>query len=354
MDDSFYVVVDNKDSLASNKLNCQLYSKISLPENKYEVSLTDIEYQLGNFRNFAALKSDGEVTCWIGLEEIEHKLISKSTDDFKIWLLSVYPTLAEKDVKLNFRVGNQENMYIKNESDRNFIMPPDLAKALGFKNTEFEPGEHTAENNIIHSDFARLPSDKNVKFSFVKRKEVMQFNFLKTQIAPITKFSDLTSHLTAAFLDVPVAFETDEKEKTFTIKPEDQTKYKIQFSHSFNRMLKLPLDYIFENISYILPLPSITLKHEQINVFMNGVRPTMISSSVEPILKTFYPPDLVPYKDTRISFTPRNYVSLDKNEFQFIKLFILNEYREDVSFAFKQLSCTLHFRPKTYEKSSLQ
>ena len=113
MDDSFYVVVDNKDSLASNKLNCQLYSKISLPVNKYEVSLTDIEYQLGNFRNFAALKSDGEVTCWIGKDEIEHKLISKSTDDFKIWLLSVYPQLAEKDVKLNFRLGKEENVHKK-------------------------------------------------------------------------------------------------------------------------------------------------------------------------------------------------------------------------------------------------
>ena len=115
-------------------------------------------------------------------------------------------------------------------------------------------------------------------------------------------------------------------------------------------MLRLPSDYILQNGTYVFSIPSLTLAENTLKIYMNGLRPSESGSGLEPLLVSFNPK---PHQARQYhSFFPRMYISLEKNYFDCLKIYITNERNEIVSFAPEMLKGTLHFRPK-HEKSDV-
>ena len=111
-----------------------------------------------------------------------------------------------------------------------------------------------------------------------------------------------------------------------------------------NKMLRLPSDYILENGTYVFAVPTLTLAENTLKVHMDGVKPSETGLGLEQLLASFHPKPLQVHQYH--SFFPRSYISLEKNYFDCLKIYITNDQNESVSFASEPLRCQLHFRIK--------
>ena len=123
----------------------------------------------------------------------------------------------------------------------------------------------------------------------------------------------------------------------------------MKLSKNFNRILKLSENYVFHAnaapATFEFANPSFAFPITRINVYMQGIKPSFVGSSLSPLLKSVAAQPTADVKQ-RPQLVPRCYIPLEKNEFESITIYILDEFGESVSFDHQPVRLQLHFRPK--------
>ena len=352
--DDFYVILDNSNNPGSGELTHELYSPIIIPKNAYEVCLSEIEFCPKRPKIFGNIKEHGTFKMSVGkYTRLDYRIL-KTTDNMYEWFQTANNYFKSHDLDLSIFVEYEDDVgmfSLGNTTDRILKLPQMFARSLGFSKTEFGQGLHKAPNVPSPGLFSKISNHFGVEIELLTRPTLYSLNFLDENTEEIKTIADIVSCLTFILskhdLDDYVKVSVNKEERKFEITPVSaETIYEFQLSETFNKILNLPKDFKHENKPYKYDIPSLELSENTLNVYMKGVKNTMINSGIAPLLKTVTFQSL--YAPQRQIFSPRSYVPLDDDNFRFIRVYIKNENNREPSLDVQPLKVTIHFRKKRH------
>jgi hypothetical protein len=350
MSESFYVIADNRSALGSSRFLSYLPTCVKLPENKYEVAVTSFEYVMKKPK----FVTNTEIKISWGNIIVKDIIFNKTVNNQSIieFLTQANTQIFEGDLKLDFGIQNvQGKRHIRLTHEENGFalhIPEPIARAFGFTDIRFVPGSHISENPISEDKFSEISSSQNLRFYFATIQDEKKFSLFPPSIPNPENFDEIWARLKKVFTDNRLG-EMLELVKTDTEleikRVENFTKqFKLQFFPELNIILEKPSNFtITENTKF--PIPKWKLEDKKINIFMDGLAPTMIGSSIAPLLVSFRPQQEFGIQKEK-DFYPRNYVHVEKTQFDYLKFYITNDKNEDASFGDELLRVTLHFRAR--------
>jgi hypothetical protein len=352
---SFYIIATNTNSPGSSRFLTYLHRCLNLPPNKYEVAITDFDYNLKKPTEFSAedatvLIKTGSVVA-VGLNV--SKVLGKSIADF---LTQCNINFLEEnfavEVGMEMVEGVQHVLISINKSNNYLILPENLALALGFNTPRLEEGENIAPNLFNQTLFNQVP-DGDILFQLIQNMNTQSISFLPENSTQPENTSDIVAKFVQSLVTntlastIVVSINWVTKELKFS-RGNENLNYSVQFSSRVNNIFGLAPDFIFTS-NTVLTLPEWNIHDRRIDIFLDGLKPTVIDTHLVPLLGSFYSNREYNKQQTK-SFYPRYYIELDKTRFDYLKFHILNEFSNEVSFNSEPLRVKLHFRRKSNEK----
>ena len=364
--EGFYIAVDNSTTPRSSNFVNHLYSKIKLPPNTFEVAATEIEFALGRLQQLGDKLEDGEVEIQVGNYSEQTLVIPKYSDDYETWQTEANLFVMESEspwVDFLAQNVNGEIYFVINNRDpsrRTLVIDKYLSRALGFNGNDFPRGPTTSIRPVSEYLFEILPSHEGFQFSWITRPTIHEFNIIPAAKVGTIQYSELLNNLRLKITELRltdyISANHNTTHNTCTISPTSKPTpidkhFRMKFSKNFNKKFDLPNDFVFtHNITKTFQIPSMYLPLPGFTIYMEGLKPTFINQSLAPVLATVYPKREA-YSLQVVRPDPRSYVPLEKNEFDYIRLYIIGSDGQKISFHYDPLKVKLHFRPRRYAQS---
>ena len=331
------------DNIGSNFSN-YLPTPISVDPDSYEVALTEIFYTpkrqvLKYFKN----EDDRYIKIHTLGRRDKEITVSKENEDVPGWILQANLELLDK----NFEVEISENIsehgshvIITNKNvTKVFLLPANVADALGFHMSRFETGEHISPNTINEEQFNKLENDIKLCLDMDHITTT-----LTVQEPQNYSFNDVLK-------EINDALEQGNTGTSIAVTPSGTTvtstgRIGLEFSRRISKTFGLPNTLYPGSVPYTLPTviqwePEPTIMCISCDI----MHPTSFGSKTTSWLRILQ--QSTNYgQQQHLTFSPPIFHSVTKPFFQSIHIQITDEQERQYDFGSQGVTLVLQFREK--------
>ena len=331
---------ENKGSDFSNYLP----SPISVDPDSYEVALTEIFYTpkrqvLKFFKN----KDDRYIKIHTLGRRDKEVTVSKENEDVPGWILKASLELLDKNFEVEISEdisAHGSHVIITNKNvTKVFLLPTNLAEALGFSTSRFETGEHMSPNPINEEKFDKLENDITLYLDMDHTTRT-----LTVQEPSNYSFEDVLK-------EINEALEQGNTETTIAVTPSGTTVTSnggigLEFSRRISKTFGLPNTLYPNTTPYTIPT---VIQWEPEPCIMciscDIMHPTLFGSKTTSWLRILQ--QSTNYgQQQHLTFNPPTFHSVTKPFFQSIHILITDEQERQFDFGSEAVTLTLQFREK--------